>query len=399
MILETLYKRTKTGAIQFWEIYVDDVDSELRPRAIIRKSSGQLGTTSPVTHEETVSVGKNIDKANETTYLDQAKSQATADWKKKHDDGYKSLVELGIAGSVYYIVQPEVLAASLEAALPQFNTDANEQLKPMLAPSKPWKEGKTKYPQLIEIKFDGNRTTAQFDGTTLKLLSRSGKEHMILDHIHHAIINSDFFKLNGDKPFILDGEIYLHGLLLEEINEAVKKTNENTPKLEFWLYDLPSSKKPQVERKLELSQIVVLIKNDFIKYSDHIAVNSDNEVIEAHNSYVDDGYEGAVLKNPKGTYQPGQRSSFWQKVKMFDDSEFKIVGHKFGLRGTQDLMFICEADNKKEFDVVMNGTLESKVKIVDNINSYMGKMLTVKYFGLSKYGIPNIAKGKCVRND
>lgn len=393
MTLETLYKRTKTGAIQSWTISVQQKEGG----AIydIEKRVGQVNGKI-TTHIESISVGKNIGRSNETTPQEQAESQATADWTKKHDDGYKSLTSLG----AFVPFTDEVgLYQFLETILPQFNSDANTQMKPMLAPSKPWKEGKTKYPQLIEIKFDGNRTTAQFDGTTLKLLSRSGKEHTTLNHIHDAILNSLFHKVNDGKPYVLDGEIYLHGLLLEEINEAVKKTNDNTQKLEFWLYDIPSLQFNQVMRKAAIEQIVSYGISSFIKFSQHKVVNNDKEVIEAHNAYVEDGYEGAVLKDPKGTYQPGQRSSYWQKVKMFDDSEFKIVGHKLGLRGAQDLMFICEADNKEIFDVTMNGTVESKEKILAEIDSTVGKMLTVKYFGLSKYGIPNIAKGKCIRND
>lgn len=86
----TLYKRTKTGAIQYWQIKTVSCPSH----TIIHKESGQLGTENPVTHDETLTAGKNIGRANETTHEQQADLQAESDWKKKLDSGYKTLEQL-----------------------------------------------------------------------------------------------------------------------------------------------------------------------------------------------------------------------------------------------------------------------------------------------------------------
>jgi DNA ligase-1 len=91
MTFETLYKRTKTGAIQYWKIGVGQHDNG---HANIFKESGQLGTDNPTHHLEAVTKGKNIGKANETTPHEQAQLQAESDWKKKLDSGYKTLGQL-----------------------------------------------------------------------------------------------------------------------------------------------------------------------------------------------------------------------------------------------------------------------------------------------------------------
>jgi ATP-dependent DNA ligase len=113
---------------------------------------------------------------------------------------------------------------------------------------------------------------------------------------------------------------------------------------------------------------------------------------------VEQGYEGAMLKDPNGTYQYGQRSSFWNKVKMFDDAEFLVIGYELGQRGVQDLIFVCK-HGPHTFNAQMNGSLASKQVLYDKIDTLIGKRLTVKYFGLSKYGVPNLPKGKCFRDE
>ena len=79
----TLYKRAKTGTIQFWSLSVIDHQGGYPE---IRKTSGKLNTQNPVIHGEFVKEGKNLSKSNETTALQQALSQAESDWKKKRED-------------------------------------------------------------------------------------------------------------------------------------------------------------------------------------------------------------------------------------------------------------------------------------------------------------------------
>jgi len=184
---ETLYKRTRTGAIQFWSIKAEAGN--------IEKVSGQLGTLNPIKHYESC-VGVNIGRSNETTPEQQAELQAESDWKKKKDSGYKSLQDLGIGGEgdsdldkTWYIVDGLKVAKTklpeiLEAKLPQFNSDASGNLLPMLAPSKLWAPSpKNRYPVGWEIKYDGNRTTLVMDLEETYALTRTGKPHTQLQHL------------------------------------------------------------------------------------------------------------------------------------------------------------------------------------------------------------------------
>ena len=132
MKLPLLYKRTKTTAIQYWEIYTEEQSGAGQ----ITKTSGQYGTDKPLINVELITQGKNLGKSNETSPIQQADSQAQSDWNKKKDQGYKDFTDLGLEFTdswQYADVAYPNLKSALEAALPKFNSDASGMCKPMLA--------------------------------------------------------------------------------------------------------------------------------------------------------------------------------------------------------------------------------------------------------------------------
>lgn len=406
---DTLYKRAKSGTIQYWSIMV----TLSNIGAIISKQSGQLNTKSPSFYLKEILKGKNIGKSNETIPFEQARLEAESDWKAKHDDGYKTSNELGIIsvdlGYVNAIDDTVVKSfeQALEESLSEFNTDASGELKPMLAPSKVFKEGKNKYPQNIERKLDGLRSLCvkKDIATKARFLSRKGKPYDTLNHLVDIIDEYALNTYQGDFPLILDGELYLHNVGLQQINRLVKKYRENqTEKIDFYIFDLPLLNKKQSERTIKANKVVNEISSNSIKFNNVYRIDSDEQVIKLHDQWVNENYEGAMLKKLDGKYEPGQRSNNWTKVKMFDDAEFKITGYFLGSRGSEDIVFRCICDTAISgydniFNVTMNGTREYKQSLVDNIDSIIGEHLTTRYFGLTEYGIPNLAKGKCIREN
>ena len=374
MIYQTLYKRAKTGKILSYNIRVEDNET---PQII--KETGQLDGAK-TTHKEIVPTGK-----QKRTPFEQAISQSLSDWKKKRDEGYKSLDDLGISD-----------IKELDENLPEFNTDSSGSLKPMKAPTKAWdKSKKLDFPQLIEPKMDGLRSTLVIKGDKsnwdVTFLSSGGKIYHALKHLISEI------KSNYQGPeIILDGELYCHGMNLPDINSAVKRETPDTLKIKFHIFDMPKYDAPQSERTDMVKGIVKEFNNEYYPELDNRLVYTNDEILTCHNQWVDEGYEGAMIKRPNGRYQPGQRSSHWIKVKMFDDDEFKVIGYKLGLRGVQDLIFICECEGGT-FDVQMNGSIESKQELYDKIDSLITQDLTCKFFGYTPYGIPNLAKGKAFR--
>src|SRR3954471_20532249 len=80
-MLATLYKRTATGAVQVWNIELEEGTG--RYRMISGKLGGKM-----VTSVWTTPKPKNAGRANATTQLEQGQLEVRAAWEKKQRDGY-----------------------------------------------------------------------------------------------------------------------------------------------------------------------------------------------------------------------------------------------------------------------------------------------------------------------
>jgi DNA ligase-1 len=402
--LPTLYKRTKSGDIQFWEMSSHkgmEPLSTTECQGLIKKVSGKLGTVKPLVHQEVVPKGKNIGKANETTPWKQAELQARSDWDKKRDEGYKSLNDLGLkedekggwstdtAEAKYY----GTLYIALQERLPQFNSDASGNVKPMLAQT--YKEGKVKFPAFVQPKLDGVRCLMAVTvekhkaGTnyTIDFLSRSGKVYETLSHIEEAV------RENGpSESFILDGEIYSEELTFQGILKAVKKQRPESEKLHFRAYDIVMEG-PMTERLQKMMELVTSLGTSSIAFVSTMKVTSHTELQSLHDGFVELGYEGAMLRTFTGTYGQGQRSSDLLKVKMFQEEEFEFVNWTHGQR-PEDLIAVCKTKEGKEFRAKMMGNVVEKKEMEENTPM----KITVKYFELTEDRIPRFPIGKAVRD-
>lgn len=394
MTLETLYKRTKTGAIQYWKIEAgySDPNANIPHDAFIRKESGQLGTLSPVIHIEDIIEGKNIGRANETTPFQQAESQAKSDWTKKRDEGYKSSEDLGIPTKNIDPVGYN-FNKLLDEALPQFNTDSSGNVKPMLATD--WKKiKKIEYPVHVQPKFDGVRCLMIADETDIIMLSRSGKQYTALNHIIGDIVA--YMENNGYPPFILDGEIYSDELNFQEIVSAVKAYKENSLKLKFRAYDVVNDM-IWADRLILLDAIVTSIDSEFIELTPTTEVSSEEEVRKNHDLFVAEGFEGAMIRTLNGKYGQGQRSRDLLKVKEFDETEFIFHGFVFGQRD-EDLIAMCTNMHGAQFKAKMKGSaIQKKAMYLEYQGGTIGK-ITVIHFKWTEDGLPRFPIGKAIRD-
>ena len=139
-----------------------------------------------------------------------------------------------------------------------------------------------------------------------------------------------------------------------------------------------------------------------LKICDLKIVNNFNELQQAHTKYVEDGYEGLIIRTMKGIYQPDHRSSSLLKFKSFKDDEFEIVDFKEGKgndKGT--IIFKCKTNaggEDKFFEVRPRGTREERKEMFENGKDYIGKKITVKYFELTDENIPRFPVGIAIRD-
>lgn len=283
----------------------------------------------------------------------------------------------------------------------QYNTDTNHNPKPMLAHS--YKPGKTKLPLYIQPKLDGVRalmivSSSAIEDSSLthqqvKFLSRSGKEYDSLVHIAGAVQQ---FLMNTDDysfQFTLDGEIYSDELTFQGITSAVKKLKPESAKLCYRVYDIVTENHQSLRLK-ELREIVKAIDSELITVVETVPISEESDIVKYHDEFVKQGYEGAMVRDPTGKYEQGQRSSGLQKVKLFQEEEFDFVNWTHGQR-VEDLIAICRTKDGKEFRAKMMGNIQDKKEMEENTPKDC--KVTVKFFEYTDEGLPRFPVAKVVR--
>ncbi len=415
----TLYKRNHSGSIQEWRIQLGQSNDTIFSAPQIQIAFGQLNGKIQ-TIKENVETGK-----QKRTPLQQAEFQMQSLIKGKKDEGYKSLEDLNInEKAIGTIFHPETkIAVTLEELLikylPKDTTDANGQIKPMLA--QPIKNDKkdnwqrVTYPIAGEPKLDGVRCL-MFNAKDLGMnlgfvtsISREGKSYDFgTTEIRKALVL--LFKDNPD--IILDGELYVHGMPQNQISGAMRTGKYNLDihdLMEYHVYDIVDTKLPYHERKGKLQKL----HEKYLSFKlVPVYILQDKTQVDSYElKCIEEGYEGIMLKPLNGLYEIGKRSYNNLKVKQFLDEEFEIIGYELGKRGSEDIVFILKTEDGKEFKAKPIGNRELKYKYymdfmrdrernLDSINSnsIIGKKATTKFKFYSEYGIPNHAQVKDVRD-
>ena len=355
MKLDTIFKKTQTGATQEWTIEVSDNK--------YRTHSGQCGGII-TTNTWTVVYGKNEGKANGTTDNEQAIKEAIAKRTKKLESGYFEDIT---------------------------NINTKQYFEPMLAAK--WEDCKDKitYPIASQAKLDGIRCIVTKDG----MFSRNGKPILSAPHIRESL--AGLFKKHPD--LIFDGELYADKFAndFNKIVSLVKKTKptdadlkESERQIEYHIYDLPSSKNNFIKRMYDLGILFSTYLNlhPYCIIVETYSCNNEDEVMELYGGYVEKGYEGQMLRT-NGKYE-NKRSKNLLKHKSFIDEEFTIKdicegeGNRTGTAG----YMVFETIDGKPFKSNVKGTWEETAEMLKSKKELIGKQATIKYFNLTPDGIP-----------
>lgn len=373
-----LYGLSSKNAVKFWKIYV-----QIHPEgAEIVTEHGQFGGKIQ-TARETIRSGKNIGKANETTPFDQACLEAESKWKKQHDKNYNEYhPEESSAGKCNVVSPPST------------------KLLPMLAQKFVERKKNLVWPAFAQPKLNGVRCLVQRVGGKIIYWSRKAKKYKNFN----LYMDQEFLSFMKDGD-ILDGEMYNHGdLTFQQLVSLIK--DEKTPDLEslkkyvkFWNYDRPDGDKGFRERFVEHPSLGGRAFQ-YIRTVQTLVVKNEDEVKTQQTYYVQDGYEGTIVRSGGDeSYRFQYRDNQLQKYKDFIDEEFVIVGCKEGTgKDEGKAIFRCTTKYGKEFDVRCKGSDDVRREQWMNRKSYLHKELTVRYQTLSDDEIPIFPVGITVRD-
>jgi len=361
--LKTLYHQGKTGAIVQWDIWTEGAD--------ICTEYGQIGGKMQTSRK--IATPKNVGRANATSADEQAILEATAMHKKRLDGKYSLTIE-----------------------------DAKKEVfLPMLAASFDKRKDKITYPVDVQPKLDGVRCLAYWDGDSVKLMSRGGKQWECCQHI------IDELEEVLPKGMVLDGELYIHGSTFQEITKLVKKLRPESVNVQFHVYDVPRAvywtpafgKVVWDNRKDALNDFhgnhgycksVKVVRTDCAAHEE--------EVYKLQSEYLEEGYEGAIVRESDGEYKFGYRSNKLLKVKNFMDKEYLIAGFTTGVgRFDGCIVWVCMTEDGQSFKVVPQGTMEERQETYKNADKHIGDWLKVKYFELTDDNIPRFPVGLGIR--
>ena len=134
-----------------------------------------------------------------------------------------------------------------------------------------------------------------------------------------------------------------------------------------------------------------------IRILPHEKVSGWVNIKKLHDKYVDEGFEGIVIRDPDKTYNYGGRTNDMIKWKEYRDEEFEIIGYSEGLR-PEDMVFVCKTVDGKEFEAKPFGSREIIHEYLERMDEIIGKMATVKFFNYSDDGKPTQPNLKCIRD-
>ena len=376
-----LYKRNAKGEPLYWNIDQSEAGS-------INLHYGAVGG-----HDHYQIIPKKLIKADEI----QSRIKA------KRKEGYKLLSELKDNGPDS-IEDRISLINYLNAYLPKNNTTSDGFILPMLA--KVLKDDKpfAKKSFIGQWKINGVRciigaiaTKDIFKPVSLRYWSREGtewtKKLSWMDDVILPYINPDLLDAMIEEGACLDGELYIPGQTVNNINSFVKNVNLPQHKLlQYWCYDVLIENMPTTIRNNIRINGIKKICYDYNDITEHL--NNKSQLVLLPNINIDCfdtatrfrdkfislGFEGLILRDPNAEYQFGKRNSAMFKYKRIDDGKFKIIDIiPEGVRKDLCKLVLQNDINNELFECAINSSHAYQEMILKDKDKYIGKYAIVEY--------------------
>ena len=317
---------------------------------------------------------------------------------KSNDNSYNNSIDPNFPNLTSYDLTQfnhEIKCISPDRMIYPINPVKHIFQEPMLAHKYEKRKRDITFPCIVQPKLDGVRCVV----VDCELYSRYGNVFPTLEHIKEEL------KLNTEK-LILDGELYTDDINFEQIVGLVKKgkktpeEEKNSLKIYLNVFDYIE---PGLTFEQRYSNLCFFFKKHNFQHLKLVKTEkcfSEKEIYAYLDKFIKEGYEGVIMRNIKGKYQPNTRSIHLQKLKKSRDEEFEIVGYSAPNTGTEYgcVIWMCKAKNGKTFSVKPLGNLDERRQQFINGKSYIGKKLTVKYQQLTNHGIPRFPIGLAIRD-
>lgn len=343
------------------------------------------------------------------TYADSYKvTQKDADkellsrYNEKRKQGYIAITEIKDNAQLPPVEDEQARYAYLAAYLPSYrNNQNNGNILPMLAKTYTGNVWKKTSCMLGQWKINGLRCfiTAYkgdtiFNPVRLKFQSREGIVWNTLTALEDYLFDSlsaDIIQNMLDDNWALDGEIYLPGYSVNEINHFVKDPNDIHNKLlQFWCYDIAIPEMVQHKRdriRLDIKPFTVFDSKDkhlnnkkqlVILPTYHIC--NDTDAYAWRDKFIDLGFEGLILRNPDVDYQYGRRRvGYMEKFKTKTDGKFEIIDIQPERKRNLPIITCRNDINDSTFETRFSMPHDKQEYILNHKEDYIGKFVFISY--------------------
>ena len=376
--MKTLYQLDNSGNTKVWHIEVANCGTY----SVIITRSGRLHGAE-VENVTVVEGGKNIGKSNETDHYTQAVSQMETKINAKIKKGY--------CEDLQDVKSSSLLGSGIPAPMlaQKYCEDGSQSNSKTLA-----KLGIRGQEIIVQPKLDGNRCIIRVGKGKAEMFARKGDLMPVqLDHIINDLAQWVFF----DEYVYLDGELFSDIISFNTLNGLIKRvtvTDEDIEQRKFIKYhlydvilDVGYEERNEFIQKFESYNIVLVPSIKIIATEDNI-----KEMLE---KFLEEGHEGLMIRQLHMGYE---NKRTWQlcKVKVFEDAEYQLIDFEEDSRHGFVGSFVMNGDDGTyTFNAGASGqSVEERTEMWLNPEKYLGRIATIKFFGISEYGVPRFPKFK-----
>jgi len=240
----------------------------------------------------------------------------------------------------------------------------------------------------VQPKINGIRAIFKND----QLYSLQGNVILTLPHIKEVILKT------GLGKYQLDGELYHPQYSLQIIRSIVVRKNihKNFRKIKYYIFDIVDTEKIFEERYQILKKWSTVIKgNSILRIVPTFRVNYKDDIWIYLEKFKEKNFEGIIIRNPKGLYKIGKRSTDLLKFKPLKTDKYLIVGvvEERDINGNpkNSLGALILSDKEgNEFKIGTGPLLtrEMRINLWKERDRLVGRYAVIKYVETTERGVP-----------
>jgi len=273
---------------------------------------------------------------------------------------------------------------------------------PMLADT--IKKSSVKPPCYVQRKYDGTRCIFTWSDEGVIAYSRTAEIYR-LDHVKKELMPI----LKANPNLYIDGEMYKHGMPLQEISGIVRGESGDQSIVDYVVFDSFIAVNGNVNNDkfdIRYNRVYKLFTENRFNHTilaDIFIVDNETELNEHYNKFLNEGYEGAIGRMNE-VYLPskkGIRSPYLAKLKPELDHEFEVVDFTLSTEGKMDkaVILTCQTSTGIKFNVNPALPIDRRIEIGKKYSKIVngkrwfdihvkGHMLIVLFDAYSTDGVP-----------